>query len=186
MRTYEMTYITANEESSQAPTVHATLTDHKATITSVTPWDGGRRRFTYPIKKLDQGFYTTVVFDADPSAVLGIERDLRLNNDVIRALVVLFEASPAPRSQESGRPDRKEAAKPAVEAPVAETSLTEDVTEAKIAAEMGEPAEVVTEAKEETAEEKPKRKRAPRKTTEEDTKALDEKLDELLNEDLTS
>lgn len=175
MKTYEITYITAQEETADAGTIAPALKEHEAKIVSVFPWDG-RRKLVYPIKKQDQGFYTTVVFESETSAVAPIERALSLNEAVLRSIIVEFEPGMFHRTPETTRPI-KEAA------PVKDTAEEKLPAETPVIEETATPAEEKTK---ETEEEKPKRKRATRKTTEEETKALDETLDELLKEDITA
>jgi small subunit ribosomal protein S6 len=191
LKKYEVTYLTVAEENHNAGTVASILADNGAKIESVHLW-GGRRKLAYPIKKQDQAFYTTVVFEAEPSAVQPIERALSLNDDVLRSLVVLYtpgfferaaagEDMPAPLKERETKSAPAEEVK--TEAAVEETPVTE-ATEAP--AEVAEATEPTEEKVEEApvAEEKPKRTRA-KKATAEDAKVLDEKIDELLNEDIT-
>ncbi len=163
MKTYEITYLTAGEESADAKTIAPVLQSHGAKIVSVFPWEG-RRKLTYPIKKQDQAFYTTVVFETEPTALVEIDRDLRHNDAVLRSIIVIFEPGMFHRSPEVVRPPRETKEETVVEA-------VETPTE--------------TPAEEPKEEEKPKRKRTPRATTPEDKQELDKKLDELLNKDLT-
>lgn len=175
MKTYEITYLTVAEETHDAATVNEALASNGGKIVSVHPW-GSRRRLAYPIKKQDQAFYTTVVFEAEPSALKPLDRALNLNNDVLRFLIVEFEPGYFQRAQASQTeaPAVKESEEAATPAPaVEETPVTEEVST---------PAR--EESTEETSEEeKPKRKRATKKSDEEQ-KELDEKIDALLNEDI--
>ncbi|HEY1075019.1 MAG TPA: 30S ribosomal protein S6 [Patescibacteria group bacterium] len=180
MKTYEVTYLTLGEEGYDASTISETLAKHGCKIVSVHPW-GARRKLAYPINKQDQAFYTTVVFDADASAVLPIENALKLNNDVLRALVTTFEPGYFQRMANTTAPtsgsEAKESEKPKAEevkeeTPSEEVAPIEEVTEEAITEET--PA----------AEEKPKR-RTTKNADKEDSQALDEKIDALLNEDIT-
>ncbi len=181
MTTYEITYLTVAEEAHDAPTVSGILRDAKTKIVSVHPW-GGRRKLTYPIKKQDQAFYTTVVFEADTAVIQGIERALQFNNDVLRSILVIHEPGLFQRTSEDTRSDSrepKEAKEAKTEAPrteekevSTEVATTEPVEETKAEAETT------------PAEEKPKATRGRKKATE-PSPDLDKKLDELLNEDIT-
>ncbi len=169
MRTYEITYLTVKEETPDAATIAGVLKDHEAKIVSVHPW-GNRRKLAFPIQKQDQAFFTTVVFDADPSVVQPIENALKLNPEVLRSLLVLFEPGffhRAPeRVQSESTDDKAEKTAPAPVVEPIETVVAETPAEASMT----------------TTEEKPK-KRATKKAPEDD-KSLDEKLDELLKEDI--
>lgn len=172
MKQYEVTYITVNEEAANAATLSPILQENGAKIVSVFPWDG-RRKLAYPINKQDQGFYTTVVFESETSAIAPIERAIQLTEGVLRALIVEFVPGLFHRTPEAPRAPKavtKEETKEAIE-PV--------TTEAEAPAEEEKPAE-------EETEEKPKAKRTRKAATQEDTKALDEKLEELLKEDITA
>jgi len=59
---------------------------------------GGRRRLSYPIRHESQdvrdGFYTLVHFELQPDKVTTIERDLKLNERLLRYLVLVLEGEP--------------------------------------------------------------------------------------------
>lgn len=55
-----------------------------------TPW--GRRRLAYPIERFRDATYVLYHFDSAPARVIDIERDLKLDDRVIRYLVVRYEA----------------------------------------------------------------------------------------------
>lgn len=61
-----------------------------------SPW--GRRRLAYPIRHggrdLRDGYYTLYHFVLQPSSVGEVERELKLNTDVIRYLVTRYEPVP--------------------------------------------------------------------------------------------
>lgn len=179
MKTYEVTYITLGEEGYDAATISEVLAKHACKIVSVHPW-GARRKLAYPIKKQDQAFYTTVVFEADASVVLPIENALKLNNDVLRSLVTSYEpgyfqrmSAPATTGGSEAKEEKPKAEAVTEEAPVEEIVPIEEATK-----EAESPVEEAP-----VAEEKPKR-RVAKKVTEEDSQALDEKIDALLNEDI--
>jgi small subunit ribosomal protein S6 len=185
LKTYEITYLTPQEETLEAHTVAPVLAEHGAKILSVHPW-GGRRKLAYPIKKEDQAFYTTIVFELEPDQVGPIEGALRLKQEVLRSIVVHFVPGMfhrAPATEESTtRTDETTA--PATEAKVETTP--EVVTTEEIPTVTPETAgPVVAEAEKEAPAAEPKKRRTTKKTTEVDQKALDEKLDALLNEDIT-
>lgn len=194
LKKYEVTYLTVAEENHNAGTVSDILAQNGATIVSVHLW-GGRRKLAYPIKKQDQAFYTTVIFEAEPSAVQPIERAFTLKDDVLRSLVVTYvpgyferiaagEDVTAPSRERDAKPARTEEAKEEVAAAPAEETVAEEAPSTEEVAEI--PADAAEEKTEEApAEEvKPKRARA-KKADAEEVKALDEKIDELLNEDIT-
>lgn len=48
----------------------------------------GRKRLAYEVKDFKDGFYVLTNFKADPSQIRELERLFRLNDDVIRHLVI--------------------------------------------------------------------------------------------------
>ncbi len=48
----------------------------------------GRRRLAYPIKKLTEGQYVLVLANIPAQALSGLERDLRLSEEILRFLIV--------------------------------------------------------------------------------------------------
>jgi small subunit ribosomal protein S6 len=61
-----------------------------------SPW--GRRRLAYPIRHnstdLRDGFYTLYHFEIEPNRIEDIERELRLNERVIRHLLLVLDSEP--------------------------------------------------------------------------------------------
>ena len=52
--------------------------------------DWGKRKLAYPIKKKDNGFYRVVRFTAKPTVISELERRLKLDEQVLRSLTVLY------------------------------------------------------------------------------------------------
>ncbi|MGD2152838.1 MAG: 30S ribosomal protein S6 [Gemmatimonadales bacterium] len=66
-------------------------------IVAVEHW--GKRQLAYPIKKHDNGYYVVVQFRTDPTNLPEFERAIKLDEQVLRHLVVLSEGElPTPRS----------------------------------------------------------------------------------------
>jgi len=70
-----------------------------AELTTTSPW--GRRRLAYPIRDYRDGFYALYRFDLDPTGIDELERDLGLNNQVIRSLVTSY-VPPKPKKPKKG------------------------------------------------------------------------------------
>lgn len=93
MRTYEVVFIVgANTPEdvlqklvSQLETV---ITDQGGTISKVDYTTLGRRKLAYPINKLDEGIYTIIHFEGSGHEVAELERRMRVNDLVLRYLVV--------------------------------------------------------------------------------------------------
>ena len=62
--------------------------------------DWGKRKLAYPIKKKDNGFYRVVRFDAKPEVITELERRLKLDEKVLRSLIVLYVQSGAVKAEE--------------------------------------------------------------------------------------
>lgn len=67
----------------------ATQNGAVATTKFDNPW--GRRRLAYPINDFRDAFYVLFTFDAGPSAIAEIDRDLKLDEQVIRHLIVRYD-----------------------------------------------------------------------------------------------
>jgi small subunit ribosomal protein S6 len=51
----------------------------------------GRKRLAYEVKDFKDGFYVLTTFQADPASLTEFERLLKLNDDVIRHLIVRLD-----------------------------------------------------------------------------------------------
>ena len=60
------------------------------TVTNVDEW--GKKRLSYEIQKMKEGFYYFIQFEADATAPAEIERHVRIMENVIRYLCVRQEA----------------------------------------------------------------------------------------------
>lgn len=140
MSNYELTYVLR-------PVDEANLTALQDRITAqvqnaggeiVARHDWGRRRLAYPIRKIHDGYYTTLYVVLPGTAVRSIERLLKLNDDVLRSLFVRVEQfvlpqAPAPAVEARAEPERAPAEAPGAPAetptePVAETPAAEMTT----------------------------------------------------------
>jgi small subunit ribosomal protein S6 len=76
-------------------------------ITAVEHW--GKRQLAYPIDRNENGYYVVVQFSTEPAALPEYERLLKLDDEVLRHLVVLSEgelAVPVPLGDDDGDDDR--------------------------------------------------------------------------------
>ena len=65
------------------------ITDASGTVDKVDLW--GRRRMTYPIQKKSEGIYVVVNVTSGPDAVTELDRQLKLNESVLRTKVLRLE-----------------------------------------------------------------------------------------------
>ncbi len=74
------------------------LTGQDATVVNVDRW--GMRKLAYEIRKHQQAVYTFVQFQAEPGMLPELDRACKLDESVLRHMVVLVEA-PAPAEVEA-------------------------------------------------------------------------------------
>ena len=101
MRDYEIVYIFDSA-------LDRTVIDQKlerfnqlaGEVTAVEHW--GKRQLAYPIRKHDNGYYVVAQLRTVPASLPEFERAIKLDEDVLRYLVVLSEGElPVPRSSEA-------------------------------------------------------------------------------------
>jgi small subunit ribosomal protein S6 len=98
-RRYETVYIfdTALEEpaiNEKLERFHALLTkDGKGSVASSSHW--GKRSLAYAIKKKETGYYVVTQFETAGELLPEYERAVKLDESVLRYLVVLNEGEPA-------------------------------------------------------------------------------------------
>jgi len=91
LRDYELVFILAPtvEEEQMAGInegIGSLIQNLKGEMGEVKPW--GRRRLAYPINGHKEGGYVEMHFKMDPTAAAELERNLRLNEAIIRHLIV--------------------------------------------------------------------------------------------------
>ncbi|HEX6557955.1 MAG TPA: 30S ribosomal protein S6 [Longimicrobiales bacterium] len=111
MKNYEVVYIfdtTVAEDRVQEKLTryHELLTgDSKGQITATDVW--GRRQLAFPIKKKNAGNYVVVQFSAEQETLPEFERLLKLDEELLRYIVVAHEGEPtAPMSIATREPRR--------------------------------------------------------------------------------
>ncbi|MEP6527545.1 MAG: 30S ribosomal protein S6 [Nocardioidaceae bacterium] len=91
MRNYELMVILDPdlEERTVAPSLDAYLNlvrQDGGSVEKVDVW--GRRRFAYEVKKKTEGIYAVVELTAEPATVKELDRQLGLNESVLRTKVL--------------------------------------------------------------------------------------------------
>lgn len=134
-RNYEMMTILlpdmADEDTQAAlDKVRGYITDVNGEITEAnteSPW--GRRRLAYTIRheSVDyrDGFYVLIRFTAQPTAINDIEREMKLDTNVIRYLLVMDDPKAGEKVTEQPQAAAEEAGETATEAPAAEAPAAE-------------------------------------------------------------
>lgn len=97
MRDYEIVYIFDTQLAEDAigeklDRFSKQLTDHGAEITATDHW--GRRQLAFPIRKQTSGYYVVSQFRSAVDALPEFERLLKLDQGLLRYLVVLNEGEP--------------------------------------------------------------------------------------------
>lgn len=91
MKAYELLFFVApsiDEETRVAvmKRIETTIADGKGTVDNVDNW--GKRKLAYEINGLTDGDYTLLDFHADPADVAELDRVLRINDAVVRHMIV--------------------------------------------------------------------------------------------------
>jgi small subunit ribosomal protein S6 len=93
LESYEITYIVRpdlDEEQIRAVVdgVNGRIAGNGGELIATVPWNPARRRLAYPIRDFADGFYVTTTFRFPPEGIKELERALRLNENLLRFLVV--------------------------------------------------------------------------------------------------
>lgn len=93
-RKYELLYILSpllDEENNKNlhETVQSLITNNNGTVDNVDHW--GRKRLAYEIEDQTEGDYCVVLFSAEPSVPVNIERELQITDGVMRYMIVAID-----------------------------------------------------------------------------------------------
>lgn len=107
---YELVYIfdpTLDEETikQKLQTFHA-LVPIEGSEPAFNHW--GKRTLSYPIRKRDTGYYVVANFATEAAALPEFERAIKLDEGVIRHLLVLNDEPPTPAQELPARSDYEE------------------------------------------------------------------------------
>ncbi len=87
---YEVVYIldpNLTEEATAALVERfKALVESKGTLGEVNEW--GKRHLAYPINDLTEGYYVLMTFTATPDLPAELDRQLRINDSVMRSIIV--------------------------------------------------------------------------------------------------
>jgi small subunit ribosomal protein S6 len=98
-RPYEVVYIfdpALDEETINQKLTHFHSLAQPAGAEPATLNHWGKRTLAYPIRKRDTGYYVVATFNAEGTALPEFERAVKLDEGVMRHLVVLNEEPPTP------------------------------------------------------------------------------------------
>jgi small subunit ribosomal protein S6 len=113
MPLYEQVLIARQDVSQQqvetlVETFKNVITENGGSVGKTEYW--GLRTMQYKVKKNRKGHYTLLNITADPAAVSEMERQMKLNEDIIRFMTVRVEEhedGPSAIMQSRGRDDRR-------------------------------------------------------------------------------
>lgn len=113
MPLYESTFVARQDVSVQdvnklTDQMSAVISSHGGKLVKSEYW--GLRNLAYKIKKNRKGHYVMLALDAPADTVRELERQLKLNEDVIRALTVRveeIEKSPSPVMMAASRSENE-------------------------------------------------------------------------------
>ena len=66
------------------------LVEQRGTVAEVDEW--GKRHLAYPIDDIAEGYYVLMTFTADPALPAELDRQMRINDNVMRSLIVCKDA----------------------------------------------------------------------------------------------
>lgn len=166
--------------------IPATLEEFGASIKKIDNW--GKRKLAYQIKQYRYGYYTLIIFSAEPESLEKITQKINLNQDIIRFQIVKEIKSGRKAITVEGddymvNKGDKEKEKKRIK--IGATSAPKKIIDRKkVSSDKKEetaPVEEKLDKSKEEVKEVPKKKEEKKKASIDE---LDEKLDELLNEAL--
>lgn len=94
MRSYELAYVVDPEVEDQSlneieEKVKGWIDASGGAISNVDRW--GKRRLAYPIQKKNEGYYFIIQLEMPTSASGEIEREMRLNEHILRYMITSVE-----------------------------------------------------------------------------------------------
>ena len=124
------------------------ITNNRGQVVRVNAW--GRRRMAYPIQRFRDGLYFFYDLILDPSTIAEIERNIRVNEDIIRHLMKVRDSRVVAQQRQrdielDAQREAEAQAHAAAEAARAEAAAAEPVAE-PAAEEVSEQTEEAAEA----------------------------------------
>src|SRR3989442_1052495 len=97
---------TASEEAVNGVLERVTryANDRGGRIESQEPWGAGRRKLAYPINRFLEGNFVLTNMQLPPESAAELEAQLKINEQVLRHLLVRREEHPAPPPRKPRRP----------------------------------------------------------------------------------
>ena len=91
MKAYELLYFVSPSATDEARAaamkrIDTAITEGSGVVDNIEDW--GKRKLAYEINKLTEGDYTLINFQADPTQIAELDRVLRINDTVVRHMIV--------------------------------------------------------------------------------------------------
>ena len=91
MNKYELLFIIDNSAADEAKEaiiakMSQLVTDNGSSVEKVDKW--GAKKLAYPINFKEDGYYVLMNFECEPALIAEMERQLRINDQVMRHMVV--------------------------------------------------------------------------------------------------
>ncbi|MCE5336728.1 MAG: 30S ribosomal protein S6 [Desulfobacteraceae bacterium] len=106
MRKYETFFIVDPDLPDEANStvdnkVQSIVTSNGGEVIAYTPW--GKRKLAYPIKKRTRGAYVLMEYSGGPTLVAELERNLRIDERVLKFITVLLDERYDPEKERERR-----------------------------------------------------------------------------------
>jgi len=147
MNSYETLFVvkptlTEEEITAQITKVKDILAKEGAELVGTN--DMGMRKLAYPVQKNDRGYYTVLFYKAEGTVISELERNLKINEDVIKFLTVKY-SNTKEMTQFNKLVEAANKAATVKETPAVEAATTEEA-QAVETVEAETPAATTTEA----------------------------------------
>ncbi len=87
MNQYQLTLLIKNSlEEKAREEILAAVTKNLGEITKTDLW--GKKKLAYPIAKQEEAYFAHYEFQSDPKTIIGLDRQINLNENIIRHLIV--------------------------------------------------------------------------------------------------
>ena len=94
MKKYQLLYIididaTPEVKEETIAKFNALIETLGGTILEVDKW--GAKAYAFPINRKKEGYYVLVNFESNPNALEEVERQMRINEVIVRQMITLYE-----------------------------------------------------------------------------------------------
>ncbi len=132
MRKYETFFILDPDLPDEANAAvdekfQSVISSNGGTLLSSVPW--GKRKLAYPVKKRTRGNYVLIEFAGGPELVSELERNMRLDERVLKFITVKLDDRFDPDKEQSLRASSTSAADESEESSLAAVAASKDLDE---------------------------------------------------------